>query len=139
MAFSAVDTVRIFDRMGTPRRFLSLDTALLQAVNAIGDDAEASALVVSLLDECDRVDRLLKGAQGNQGLKQVKGTKVVFRGPAQVVILRSEGRRYAGRIAKILGVKPRGDSFSGTTEVDVPAWTPLQAMYGNNGGGMKMG
>jgi len=140
MAFSQADTVRIFDRMGQARRFLSLDSSLLQAIAAIGSDSDVQALVISLLNECDRIDAKLKAAQGRLSLRSVDKDDVVFNPDKEIFMLRSEGRRYVKRIAGALGVSPRGDCFSGSIDVNVPNYSPLQAMYGNGSSGMmKLG
>jgi len=140
VAFQPTDVVRIFDRMGQPRRYLSVDSALLHAINAVGNDPDSQALVLSLLNDCDRVDAKLKAAQGRLALRSVDKDDVVFNPDREIYVLRSEGRRYVGRVARALGIQPRGDCFSGSIDANVPSWTPLGAMYGGTGGNLtKLG
>ena len=144
MAFTSADVVRIFDRMGQARRFLSVDSALLQAIAAVGSDPDMQVLVISLLNECDRVDAKLKSAQGRLSIRSIDKNDVVFNPDKEIFLLRSEGRRYVARIARALGVPPRGDCFSGSLDVNVAGWAPLQGMYGpgyggTGGNGMKLG
>jgi hypothetical protein len=139
MAFSESDQARLFDRMGQARRFLSVDSALLQAIAAVGNDAAVSALVVSYLDRCDEIDEKLIDAEDRQALMSADQGDVVFAQYRELVSLRSQGRQYVGRIARLLGVEPRGDCFSASINANVPSWTPLNAMYGGSGSNMKIG
>lgn len=141
MAFSDSDTARIFDAMGQARRFLSLDTALLQAIAAVGGDAAVSTLVVSYLDRLDAIDAKLVDAEDRQALMSADQGDAVFAQYRELVSLRSQGRMYIGRIARLLGVSPRGDKFSPSIDANVPNYSPIAGMYGNNGGNgnMKIG
>ena len=140
MAFSEPDQARIFDRMGHPRRFLSVDSALLQAIAAVGNDASMSARIVTYLDDCDRIDAKLKGSQVRQAVSSIDKNDIVLSGYREIVALRSEGRRYVGRIAAILGVEPRHDSFSAEICPDIQPTSPLQALYQGHGNSlMKLG
>lgn len=118
MAFSPTDEARLFDRMGYARRYLSVDSSLVQAINAVGDDAQISALIVSYLDRCDEIDAKLKGAEGRQAIASIDKQDVVFSGPREIIMLRSQGRLYLGRIARLLKVVPVGDGFSSSIQAD---------------------
>jgi len=112
MAFSDPDQARIFSRMGRARRYLQIDSALVHAINAVGDDAEVSALIVSYLDRCDEIDEKLVDAEDRQALMSADQGDVVFAQYRELAALRSQGRMYIGRIGRLLGVEPLGDGFS---------------------------
>jgi len=118
MAFSEEDTVRIFDRMGYARRFLSVDSSLLSAINSVGEDATVSALIVSYLDRCDEIDQKLIESEDRQAIVSADQGDVVFGGYREIAALRTRGREYLGRMARLLKVRPLGVCFSPSLEAD---------------------
>lgn len=101
--------VRLY--MGWSERFHQTDSALEQAMNALDTKPEAEALVLTLIEECKRIDESIVTAE-----KRYKAMSVgpIDLNPMETQRLADRGRMYVGRIASILGVEVRNDVFSST-------------------------
>lgn len=100
---------------GWPARFHQTDSRLEQAMNAIdtlgnSDDPTFTDLVALLAALAD-IDTRLTAAYPR--IKALKLGSIDLPGTMEIGLLRSEGRRLAGRLASIMGVEIRHDVFSG--------------------------
>lgn len=76
-----------------------------------GSDSDTQALVVGLIASLVDVDAKLLDAHTRLKAKKVGSIELTLDG--ELMSLRSEGRRFAGRLATILGVEVQHDVFSG--------------------------
>jgi hypothetical protein len=110
--------------LGWSARFHQMDSALEQAMNAVDanqtdddtynlitratNDPNGPGLLASLVD----VDTKLLATDQELEVKKVGSIELVVQ--EKVGTLRSNGRKFAGRLAALLGVPVRHDVFSGT-------------------------
>lgn len=109
--------VRLY--LGWPARFLQTDSALELAMRALDTTPESEALVTSLLASLADIDTKLEAAHAR--LKAAKVGSIELNG-AELVQLRGEGRRFAGRLAALLGVELRVDVFSNNPSTHRSSW-----------------
>lgn len=104
-------SIRLY--MGWSARFHQFDSALEQAMSAIDsepDDSTHDIIVADLTALDDLCDRL---TDSYGRIKAMKVGAIDLPGTNEIGLLRSEGRRVAGRIAATLGVEIRHDVFKG--------------------------
>jgi hypothetical protein len=105
--------------LGFPARFHQTQPELEQAFLALAtvpdDEAQVVALLEKLTAAVTGVDARLEGALDRLQAAEVGSIKLNAR---EVGGLRSEGRRIVARIARIMGVTPQGDSYSGGISID---------------------
>jgi hypothetical protein len=97
---------------GWAARFWQTDSRLEQALNSLESKPEEETLVVSLLASLADIDTRLTAAY--KRLKAAAVGKITLPGQLEVMTLRSEGRRFSGRLATTLGVAIRQDVWSGS-------------------------
>jgi hypothetical protein len=99
--------------LGWSERFHQTDSRLEQAMNALDESqsTDAEAQVITILGQLTAIDTALTNALPLLQAKKVGSIELP--GTMQIGMLRSEGRRLAGRIAALLGVEVRHDVFSG--------------------------
>jgi len=119
MALSDAQRADVRLYLGWPARFLQTDSALELAMRALETTPESEALVTSLLASLADVDVKLEAAHAR--LKAAKVGSIELNG-AELVQLRGEGRRFAGRLAALLGVEIRVDVFSGNPSTHRSSW-----------------
>ncbi len=109
MAFTETQRVAIRTWLGWSERFHQTNSALEQAMNAVEGVAEAQANVEVILTELDSIEVALKDARN-----RLKASKVgsIDLNKNEVPFLRSEGRRWVGKLARRFGVRVMGDPFS---------------------------
>lgn len=97
---------------GWSARFRQTDSRLEQSMNALdeGDD-DTMAEVRLLLGKLAQVDVDIEAARPL--LQAAKVGSIELQAVVQIGMLRSEGRRYVGRLAATLGVEVRQDVYSG--------------------------
>lgn len=128
--------------LGWSERFHQTDSALEQAMNALdqSQSTDAEAQVISYLTELGTIDTSITAAYVNLQATQVGSIKLD--GPRQIAVLRGEGRRIVGRIASLLGVEVRHDSFAPagpSQRASVHGMMPQGNGSGGNGGLPPMG
>lgn len=103
-------TIRFY--CGWSARFRQTDSRLEQALNALdsGDD-DTIAIVRTLLTKLTQVDADIETARPL--LQAAKVGSIELQAVTQIGALRSEGRRYVGRLCALLGVEARQDVYSG--------------------------
>jgi len=121
-ALTAAQRAQIRFYLGWSARFHQTDSALEQALNAVdaGDDetyglitrATGDPLGTGLLASCVDIDTKLLATDDE--LEVLKVGTIELDVMQKVGTLRSNGRKFAGRLAALLGVPVRHDVFSGT-------------------------
>lgn len=119
-AFTAAERTNIRRYLGWSARFAQVDTALEFAMNAIENDQGAYDLVIVLLGKLDAVSLKLDGVYTR--LKAVQVGTLKLDGVAEVGMIRSEGRRFAGQLASIFGVPIRHDAFGAYGPKTTQGW-----------------
>lgn len=119
-SFTGAQRTSIRRYLGWSARFAQVDTRLEMAINSVEFDADAYNLIVSLLTKLDGVSTTLDGTYGR--LKALKVGSIELSGPGEIGTLRSEGRRFAGQLASILGVEVRHDAFGGYGPKEYASW-----------------
>jgi hypothetical protein len=99
--------------LGWSARFQQTDSRLEQAMSAIATVPDSEALVITAIASCKTIDTNLVDAW--KRLKAIKVGSIALPVRNEINTLRSEGRRFASRIASTLGVEIRADVFSGTS------------------------
>lgn len=112
MALTATERAQVRLYCGWSARFRQTDSRLEQSMNALdmGDAATltiVSGLLLSLVD----IDTKLVDAHKRIKAQAVGSIKLTL--DKEIGLLRSEGRRFAGRLASLLGVEIRQDVFAG--------------------------
>lgn len=97
--------------LGWSARFLQVDSQLEGAIAAVQNDAAHEAQLTALLVEVANIDTKLKAAYPRLQASKVGSIEL---NSGEIGMLRSEGRRFVGRMASVLGVDVRNDVFSGT-------------------------
>lgn len=110
MAFTDAEKAEIRLYLGWQARWAAFDGALERAVNAIGSGpylAEENQ-AREILAELRRIDAALVGAE-----KRLKARNVgpIALNARELGDLRDRGRTFVGRLARLLGVEPKGDAF----------------------------
>ncbi len=113
--FTDVEKANIRLYMGWSARFHQGDSRLEQAMSAIaGESSDATHdLVTGLLTTIEDIDTRITSSYNR--MKANKVGSIDLPGAQELGLLRSEGRRFVGRLASILGIETRHDVFSGST------------------------
>lgn len=102
------DSVRQY--VGWTFRFRQTDSQLELALNAVDQDTVVQATVVAVLASLANIDTLISAAYSRIQAKALVG-EVELMESQEIAILRSEGRRFVGRLAGYLGVPVRQDVY----------------------------
>lgn len=108
MAFTGAERVQIRMYTGWGNRFTQYDDALERAMETLGNDPDAQALVQSLLTELTRIDTAITAAESRLKASEVGSIAL---NPLEVDQLRGRGRQFAARLCRAIGVEARGDAF----------------------------
>lgn len=117
MALSPTERAKVREYLGWTQRYFQTDSRLEMAMNSLDASAEALLLVQDtlanggLLASLADIDAKLVNA--HKRIKVAKVGTIELPGKMEIGILRSEGRRFVGRLASLLGVEVRHDVFSG--------------------------
>lgn len=93
--------------LGFSGRFLNIDTELEQAMQQVSD-AFLEADIDDAIADIERVDGKVRAAEDRTKFERVED---VYYAKGELVNLRGQGRMFVGRLAALLGVKPRADYF----------------------------
>lgn len=102
------DSVRQY--VGWNFRFRQTDSQLEMALNAVDLDTTAQATVITILGSLSSIDTAITDAYSRIKAKTLVG-EVELMESQEIAILRSEGRRFVGRLAAYLGVPVRQDVY----------------------------
>ena len=127
MALTADQKAKTRYYLGWSARFHQFDSRLEQAMDALAVEPEAEALVIAALTALADIDTKLTDA--HKRIKAQAVGSIVLNDKDEVSILRSEGRRWVGRICATLGVESRYDVFGGGK------YTGFASFDGISGGG----
>lgn len=98
---------------GYSARFRQTDSRLEQAMNALDvGDIDTFNEVLGFLASLADMDAKLLNAHNR--LKAMKVGSIMLDAKVEIGMLRSEGRRFVGRLASTLGVEVRQDVFAGS-------------------------
>lgn len=111
MALTTTQRAQVRTYLGWPARFWQTTSQLEQAMNAVDGEAAELALVVALLVSLADIDTRLTACYGR--LKALKVGSIELPGHGELMALRSEGRKFSGRLAAKLGVAIINDAWSG--------------------------
>lgn len=115
MAFTSAAAVQVRKYLGYPQLNRYKDVRLENAISIIGDDADASAEVTSVLATLVIIEASLANAQTTAGLKRAEEVEwyqaTGNSGSAEIEGKRSEGRRFCSRLSQLFGVPLWGDAF----------------------------
>lgn len=140
MALSSADRDNVRTYLGYSGRFAQVDSVLEQAMDSINGDSDAVGTIQALILSCQGIDTQLTAIQTRAGISNVD--EIVVDTTKGLRELRSEGRRYVGRMAAKLGVPIRHDAFAASTANEAPAPGMGGGFYGTwagAGGMMRMG
>lgn len=119
MALTAQQQSQLRIYLGYPARFHQTQPELEQAILALAgvpvDETEVATLLTKLTDPTTGIDARLADALDRL---QASAVGSITLNAGEVGALRSEGRRIVGRIASLMGVKVRGDAFSGRGSIN---------------------
>lgn len=133
MAFTSAQKTSIRFYCGWTARFVQTDTRLEQAISSAENDADVTTQIVALLASLSDIDTKLVDA--HKRIKVNKVGSIELPGQMELMSLRSEGRRFAGRLASILGVPIRNDVFSGVPPKNFQTLVGPFGGMGSSGGG----
>ena len=88
MAFSTPQRDLIRTYLGYSSKFFQVDSVLEQAMDNLGNDADASATVISLLGRCQDIDTKLVAADNRQKYVSIEGNELKYAGPREIAMLR---------------------------------------------------
>lgn len=110
MALTTAQRSEIRDLLGWPARFHDNDSRLERAFDAIAELPEDEAIVIELLEKAQDIEVRITDALG-----RIKASAVgsITLNAAEISQLRAEGRRAVNRIAAILYVPVKQNSFGG--------------------------
>jgi hypothetical protein len=113
MAFTTAQLAAIRQALGLPSVYLFLDPALEGVMQVVGNDADASALVVTALAGIQNVlAQIANVALVSTGVKAMGNSEVeLYEHNQQLEGLRKIGRMYCGQISNIMGVRVANDMF----------------------------
>ena len=127
MALTGTQKAQVRYYLGWSARYFQFDSRLEQAMDSIAGVADSEALVVAALATLADIDASLLDAHSRLKAKAVGS--ITLPGGQELALLRSEGRRFVGRIAATLGCEVRFDVFGGGT------YTGFASFDGIGGGG----
>jgi hypothetical protein len=116
--------------LGWSARFHQFDSRLEQAMSALATEPEHEAQVIVLLASI--LDIKTKLVASHSRLKASKVGSIDLN-PAEIPMLRKEGKRFVGEIASILGVETRRDIFGSSPN------SVFASAGGSYGGGNYVG
>lgn len=108
MAFTEEQKANVRYYLGFQDQFRDVNTTLESQLSG-GTSAEGETIVIAILASLADIDTRLSAAPDR--LKAKKVGSIDLPGPDEIHMLRSEGRRYVGRLASIFGVAPKDDVF----------------------------
>lgn len=120
MALSEAQRIEVRTYLGWSDRFHQTDSRLEQALNAIDLRPDSLAKVVALLASITDIETKLEDAHGR--LKARNVGSIALEAEIELGALRSEGRRFVGRMSVLLGVECRHDVFSGSLPTFRAGW-----------------
>jgi hypothetical protein len=130
---SAAERANVRLYLGWVDRFRQTDSRLEQALNAVDGDTDAYNIVESILASIAALETDITAAY--KRFKAVKVGSIELEGDKELGLLRSEGRRFSGRLASFLGVEIRHDVWSGSGPRSYSSWGGL-VPAGDGGGGL---
>lgn len=139
MAFTDTQKAQIRQYLGYSGLWPNVDTVLEQAMEAIGQDANAVTIALTYITGCQNAEAQLATLLSFNFVEQGSGSAKI--NPiAGAALTRQQGRMYCGNLAALMGVSTRHDYFSPTLANDAPSFG-LSSLVGYNGGGgmMRMG
>lgn len=95
--------------LGYSARYFHTDTVLESAMSSLESDPEASTQVLADIVKCQDIDTRLEATYDR--LKALQVCDITLAHKKELCVLRSEGRRYVGRIASTIGVPVRHDVY----------------------------
>ena len=120
MAFTDTQRAQIRYWLGWPAVFRQTFSELEQAMSAIATFPETQVLIEGDLANLANLETLIQGVY--QRLQATEVGTIRLEAQKELMTLRSEGRRFSGRIARTLGV-PALDIWSGSLPSNFsPAW-----------------
>ena len=116
MAFTEAQKLKIRVYLGIPSIYRYRDPRLEGAITVVGNDADASAEVVSILAKLATVETDIDSAMTTAGLKRADEVewyagKGGTAGNAVVEAQAAKGRRWCSRLSQILGTPIVNDAF----------------------------
>ncbi len=111
MALTATQKASIRLYCGWSARFHSTDSRLEMAMGAADNDAELLVQIASILASLAAIETKITALY--DCFKAQKVGNITLDPKLELGMLRSEGRRFVGRLATLLGVEVRHDVFSG--------------------------
>jgi hypothetical protein len=134
MAFTPEERAKIRKWLCGASVFRDFDTRLESAITAVeglGDSGATELMVRGYLTDLDDIETQLKNLRG-ECLATTQVNKIQRDGARALLVIRSEGRRIVGYLARTLSYPPAGDPFSGEPPQS-PGWHPFDG-YAHNGG-----
>ena len=120
MALTETQKIEVRTYLGWSDRFHQTDSRLEQALAAIDMRPDSELKVESLLASIADIETKLTDAHGR--LKARNVGSIALEAEIELGALRSEGRRFVGRLAILLGVECRHDVFSGSLPTHRAGW-----------------
>jgi hypothetical protein len=139
MAFSPTQMAQIRQYLGYSGLWPNVDTVLEQAMEAVGQDADAVTIILGYLTVCQAQETLLQNIT-TFGFVTDGSASAKIDPVAGEQMVRRVGRTYCGNLAAALGVKVRKHYFDATDSNDAPT-LGFSSFVGYQGGGdmMRMG
>jgi hypothetical protein len=109
MALTDAQKAKVRFYLGYQDQFRDMNTTLESQLDA-GLSADAETLVTATITQLESVDTKLVAAHTR--LKAIKVGSITLSGDGEIMALRSEGRRFVGRLASLYGVQPISDVFA---------------------------
>jgi hypothetical protein len=115
MAFTSAEEAAIRKWLGVPQLNRYRDTRLESAIDVVGEDVDAKAQVIAILDALETLDTAITTALSTAGLKRADevewypGTSQSGNGP--ILVLLNRGRMLCSRLSQLVGVPLLGDAF----------------------------
>lgn len=111
MALTETQRDQVRQYVGWTFRFRQTDSQLELALNAVDQDTTVQATVIVILGQLATIDTAITDAYSRIQAKALVG-EVELMESQEISILRSEGRRFVGRLAGYLGVPVYQDVYS---------------------------
>lgn len=136
MALTDTQRAQVRLYLGWPARFWQTTSQLEMAMNAVDGVAAELAQVVALLVSLADIDTRITACYSR--LKALKVDAITLPGHGELMALRAEGRKFAGRLAAKLGVPIIADAWTGGGPSAFAA-ADRMVPSGSGGGVMKTG
>lgn len=127
MAFSDTQKAKIRRYLGYPDIYRDHDPRLESALDVVGGRAEVQALIEADLAALEALETKLTSTQSYGGVR--RADDIEFFPGEQIASLRTEGRRFVGRMSITLGVPIASDVF-GSTGYGGDGWMGIATQYG---------